>query len=295
MNRSSSTLPPIIDVERWEALSAEQPVRLVDVRWALDGSKGRDTYRAGHLPGAVYVDLAQALAAPASPPEGRHPLPDPTAFARSMREAGIGDHWLVVVYDDTDGSQASRLVWMLRAGGVEAALLDGGLSAWIAAHPGSAPETGDVRPEPAEFTARPWSPEVIASIDEVAAAGADPARILIDARAPERYRGDSEPIDPRAGHVPGAINVPFSGNVDADGRFLAPAALRERFAAHGVRAGDGVIVYCGSGVTATHDLLALEHAGLRGARLFPGSWSQWSADAQRPVATGEEPGGASGA
>ena len=257
--------------------------RLVDIRWALDGSKGRGTYLAGHLPGAVYVDLGADLAAAPSPELGRHPLPDPGAFAREMERAGISDGDIVIAYDDADGSQASRLVWMLRALGEEAALLDGGLRAWTAG--GGELETDDVRPEPGSFTPRPWGADVIAQPDEAA----DGPSTVIDARAAERYRGETEPIDPRAGHIPGAISVPYSGNVDADGRFLPAADLRRRFAAAGVPVdGSDVIVYCGSGVTATHDLLALELAGIRG-RLLPGSWSQWSADPSRAVATGPMP------
>jgi thiosulfate/3-mercaptopyruvate sulfurtransferase len=191
----------------------------------------------------------------------------------------------VLVLDDTDGSQASRLVWMLRALGVSAAVVDGGHAALLEAT-GASPATDRVVPEPAVFTARPWGPEVIATADEVAAAALRPGATVIDARAPERFRGETEPIDPRAGHVPGAINVPFAGNVGADGRFLTADHLADRFTAAGLDPDGEVIVYCGSGVTATHDLLALERAGVRGARLFPGSWSQWSADASREVATG---------
>ncbi|UEJ81992.1 sulfurtransferase [Brachybacterium halotolerans subsp. kimchii] len=278
-------LPPVIDVERFRTLRAQPGVRVAEVRWALDGSKDRSTFLAGHVPGSVYIDLGTALAAPARPEAGRHPLPDPADFAAALGAAGIGDGDTVLALDDTDGSQASRLVWMLRALGVEAALLDGGLAAWTA--DGGELSTDALAPGPAAFTPRPWGSDVTASADEVEAVAGRPGSVVIDARAPERFRGDTEPIDPRAGHVPGAINVPFAGNVGADGRFLDPQALRERFAAAGVGETDEIIVYCGSGVTATHDLLALERAGFTGARLFPGSWSQWSADARREVATGE--------
>lgn len=265
--------------------------RLIDIRWALDGTKDKSTYLAGHLPGAVYVDLGTELAAPASPGRGRHPLPDPEDFAAAMARAGVSDDATVVVYDDADGSQASRLVWMLRAVGVEAAVLDGGLTAWREG--GGEIATDDVVPEPGAFTPRPWGEHVIATPDEAASG----RYTVIDARAPERYCGETEPIDPRAGHIPGAVNVPYAGNVDDQGRFLAPEALRARFAEAGAVAvapdagetGTGLIVYCGSGVTATHDLLALERAGLPGARLLPGSWSQWSSDPERPVATGPTP------
>jgi thiosulfate/3-mercaptopyruvate sulfurtransferase len=279
------SLPPIVPAEDAAGLLERPTVRLIDVRWALDGSKGEHTYLAGHVPGAVYVDLGTELAAPATPERGRHPLPAPADFAATASRAGIGDESTVLVLDDTDGSQASRLVWMLRALGVSAAVVDGGHAALLEAT-GASPATDRVVPEPAVFTARPWGPEVIATADEVAAAALRPGATVIDARAPERFRGETEPIDPRAGHVPGAINVPFAGNVGADGRFLTADHLADRFTAAGLDPDGEVIVYCGSGVTATHDLLALERAGVRGARLFPGSWSQWSADASREVATG---------
>jgi thiosulfate/3-mercaptopyruvate sulfurtransferase len=199
-------------------------------------------------------------------------------FAEQMAALGIGDDSLVVAYDDGTGAWAGRLVWMLRTLGVDAALLDGGLAAWEGPL-----ETGAPAREQATFTARPWDPASLATIDDAAT-----APLVVDARAPERYRGESEPVDPRAGHVPGAVNVPFSGNL-ADGRFLSPDALRERFAEHGITDATGVVVYCGSGVTACHDLIALEHAGLGRGRLYSGSWSQYAAT-DRPAATGAEPG-----
>lgn len=288
-------LPPVIDIDRFRALREEPGVRVAEVRWALDGSKDRSTFLAGHVPGSVYIDLGADLAAAARPDAGRHPLPDPADFAAALSAAGIGDGVTVLALDDTDGSQASRLVWMLRALGVEAALLDGGLDAWTVDggelstdDPSTGnPSTANHSPSPAVFTPRPWAGDVTASADEVESAAGGEGTVVIDARAPERFRGDTEPIDPRAGHVPGAINVPFAGNIGPSGRFLDPQALRERFTAAGVGDGDQIIVYCGSGVTATHDLLALERAGFTGARLFPGSWSQWSADERREVATGE--------
>jgi thiosulfate/3-mercaptopyruvate sulfurtransferase len=278
-------LPPVIDIDRFRALREEPGVRVAEVRWALDGSKDRSTFLAGHVPGSVYIDLGADLAAPARPEAGRHPLPDPADFAAALGAAGIGDGASVLALDDTDGSQASRLVWMLRALGVEAALLDGGLDAWTA--DGGELSTDDPAPAPAVFTPRAWGSDVTVTADEVEALAGEEGTVVIDARAPERYRGETEPVDPRAGHVPGAINVPFAGNIASRGRFLDPQALRERFTDAGVGEADQIIVYCGSGVTATHDLLALERAGFTGARLFPGSWSQWSADARREVATGE--------
>lgn len=277
-------ISPIIDLPELRALLADRadaaPVRLLDVRWALDGSKGRDTYLAGHIPGAVYVDLGTQLAGPASAAEGRHPLPAAEDLTAVLRGAGVDDGTIVIGYDDSDGSQASRLVWMLRALGIEAALLNGGLAVWDGEL-----STVDVTPPPGDLGDRPWPAAAIASIDEVASGDV----AVVDARAPERYRGEVEPIDPRAGHIPGAVNVPFPGNVDADGRFLDADRLAQRFAEAGLDPEDEVIVYCGSGVTATHDLLALERAGYRRTRLFPGSWSRWSADPARPVATGPQP------
>lgn len=282
---SAPALPPVIDIDRFRALREEPGVRVAEVRWALDGSKDRSTFLAGHVPGSVYIDLGADLAAPARPDAGRHPLPDPADFAAALGAAGIGDGVTVLALDDTDGSQASRLVWMLRALGVDAALLDGGLGAWTA--DGGELSTEDPAPDAATFTSLSWGRAVTATADEVEAASGSEGSVVIDARASERYRGETEPVDPRAGHVPGAINVPFAGNIGADGRFRDPQALRERFESAGVGGEDEIIVYCGSGVTATHDLLALERAGFTGARLFPGSWSQWSADEGREVATGE--------
>lgn len=291
-------VPPILDAQQFRELARRPDARVIDVRWALDGSKGRHTYLAGHIPGAVYADLGSDLAAPASREAGRHPLPSPEDFAAAMSRLGIANGTVVLAYDDTDGSQAARLVWMLRAVGTPAGLLDGGLGAWLEdggedGSPGSAGRSvrvtqDDVIPPRARFAPTPWGPEAIATIDETEAAGRSAGAVVIDARAGERYRGEMEPMDARAGHVPGAVNAPFTGNLGQDGRFLPPAALRERFAAVGVREGADVIVYCGSGVTAAHDLLALERAGVHGARLFPGSWSQWSADESREVATGPE-------
>lgn len=271
-------IEPVIDLARLRELP--DPVHLLDVRWALDGSKGHHTYLDGHIPGAVYIDLETELAAPARPDAGRHPLPDPADFARTLRRAGVTDGSTVVAYDDTNGAPAGRLVWMLRALGHEAAVLDGGLSAWDGEL-----STTDERPVAGDVPVREWVSGTIATIDEVASGEA----VLVDARAPERYRGEFEPIDPRAGHIPGAINLPFTGNLDERGRFRPAAQLRERFAEAGVDPDREVIVYCGSGVTATHDVLALQRAGFTQVRLFPGSWSQWSSDPDRPLTVGPNP------
>ncbi|SDC18342.1 thiosulfate/3-mercaptopyruvate sulfurtransferase [Geodermatophilus telluris] len=268
-------LPPVVDVAWWR--DHRGGVRLADVRWYLDGRSGRAAYEAGHLPGAVFVDLDRWLAAPGSPAEGRHPLPDPEVFAAGLAALGIGDDDTVVAYDDAGGVIAARLVWLLRVTGHEAALLDGGLAAWDGPL-----EQAEPAVRPAAFTARPWPAERLAGIEDAV----DPANLVVDAREPARFRGEHEPVDPRAGHVPGAVNVPCRANLDGDGRFLPAAALRERFAAAGVTGADPVVVYCGSGVTACHDLLAMERAGLPAGRLYPGSWSQYSGDPDRPVATG---------
>lgn len=258
-------------------------VRVVDCRWSLDGSEGREQYRQGHVPWAVFVDLDAELAAPSSPDAGRHPLPDPEDFAAAMSRAGIGDGDTVVAYDTAGGAIAARLVWMLRVLDHPAAVLDGGLDAWDGPL-----ESGEVTPAPADFTARPWPPEAIAEADDVAATVAA-GGVVVDARATERYRGEVEPVDPRPGHVPGAVNVPFAGNL-AEGRLRPDVELRERFLDAGVAPDREVVVYCGSGVTACHDVLAMELAGLPRPRLFVGSWSAWSSDPDRPAATGPEPG-----
>ncbi|MEP6953141.1 MAG: sulfurtransferase [Solirubrobacteraceae bacterium] len=244
--------------------------RFADVRWYLDGRSGREAYEAGHIPGAVFVDLDTMLAGAPCREAGRHPLPAPSAFAAAMRSLGIEEEGVVVAYDDAGGTVAARLVWMLRALGVAAALLDGGIGEWEG--PLSTDEPLIV---PSAFAARPWPAELLASADDAA----DPALRVLDARAPERYRGEVEPVDPQAGHIPGAENVPALSLVGHDGRLLPREELRERLAGADV-------AYCGSGVNACFLVVAAEHAGLPAPRLYPGSWSQWSADASRPVARG---------
>jgi thiosulfate/3-mercaptopyruvate sulfurtransferase len=254
-------------------------VRLADVRWYLDGRSGRAAYDAGHLPGAVFVDVDRWLAGPPTPADGRHPLPEPEAFASGMSELGIGDDDTVVAYDDAGGVVAARLVWMLRATGRQAALLDGGLEAWDGPL-----ETSTPRRAPARFTPVPWPTARLASMDDAA----DPANVVIDARDRERYLGRSDPIDRRWGHIPGARRLPCRENLARTGRLLPVDELRRRFGAVGVRPSTPVVSYCGSGINACHNLIAMEHAGLGAGRLYPGSWSQWSNDATRPVATGED-------
>ena len=268
----------MVSVSWWRRHRDE--VVLADVRWYLDGRPGRDAYRTGHLPGAVFVDLGRWLAGAASPEEGRHPLPDPAVFAAGMARLGIADGTTVVAYDDAGGTVAARLVWMLRVTGHPAALLDGGFQAYDGPLEQAAPD----RP-PAVFTPRPWPADRLARLEDAAG----PGRVVLDARDRARYRGDVEPVDPRPGHIPGARSLPCRENLAADGTFLPAARLRERLAEAGVTSAAGVISYCGSGVTACHNLLMLEHAGLGEGRLYPGSWSQYS-HTTRPAALGDAPG-----
>lgn len=251
-------------------------VVVADVRWRLQGPSGRDEYEREHIAGAVFVDLDTQLADIGDPRDGRHPLPTPDAFATAMGSLGIGDGDQVVAYDDAGGLFAARLVWMLRAIGRPAALLDGGLATWdgpLEAGP------GHLR-APVACTPRPWPTDRLATIDEVAAGD----HTLMDVRARARYRGDMEPVDPRAGHIPGAVNVPAEEHL-VDGALVSLAALRAQFAAAGVESADAVIASCGSGVNACHSLLVMEHAGLGEGRLFPGSFSAWSNRPELPVET----------
>lgn len=254
-------------------LAANPSAVVADVRYYLDGRSGRAAYEQAHLPGAVFVDLDRWLAAPASPGRGRHPLPEPEVFAEGMRQAGIGDHDVVVAYDDDSGAIAARLVWMLRATGHEAALLDGGLTAWR-----GPVESGAVTRPTASFSARPWPSELLADIDEVLDVP------LLDARPAGRFRGEGETVDPRPGHIPGARSVPARESSDDDGLLLPADVLRPRLESAGVA--PGWVSSCGSGVTACHTLLVAEHLGLPAGRLYPGSYSQW-AHTDRPVETGE--------
>lgn len=266
-----------------DELAALDAPRVLDVRWQLGRPDGRDDFRAAHVPGAVYVSLDDELASHGEPADGRHPLPDVEALQASARRWGIDDGDVVVVYDASGNLASARAWWLLRHAGVEdVRLLDGGLAAWIAS--GRDVETGDTSPTPGGVTLSYGRLPVVGP-DDVLAVAAEGA--LLDARAPERYRGETEPVDPVAGHIPGAVNVPTGGNLAADGTFLDPQVLRERFAAAGVAAGRPLAAYCGSGVTAAHTVVALTLAGFSPA-LYPGSWSQWSNQPERPVATGTE-------
>ncbi|WEO79368.1 sulfurtransferase [Cryobacterium sp. SO2] len=259
--------------------------RILDVRWKLGGPPGRGEFRRGHLPGAVYVDLDTELAGHGEPADGRHPLPALADLQNAARGWGVNDGDTVVVYDDLGNMSAARAWWLLRHAGVaDVRLLDGGLAAWRAE--GLPVVEGE---EPVAAGSVTLTFGALPTLDADAAAALAQDGVLLDARAAERYRGDTEPIDPRAGHIPGALNAPTGGNLDAAGRFLPAAELRARFEALGVRSHDGfdVGVYCGSGVTAAHEAVALTLAGFTPA-LYPGSWSQWSNLPDRPVATGAE-------
>ncbi|NYI41895.1 sulfurtransferase [Demequina lutea] len=266
-----------------ELASADAP-RVLDVRWSLAVPDGRPAYAQEHLPEAIYVDLNEDLAAPPSTFEGRHPLPTQGSFERAARAWGLADGEAVVVYDDAAGMAAARAWWLLRHAGVrDVRILDGGLAAWRAAH---APlESGEIHPVATEIELS-WGHMPVVDADGAALDATE--GVLLDARAGERYRGETEPIDPRAGHIPGGISAPTQDNLGEAGTFLAADALRSRFGALGVDGSRPVAVYCGSGVTAAHEIAALAEAGFAAA-LYPGSWSQWSNDAERRVATGAEP------
>ncbi|WP_182876511.1 sulfurtransferase [Microbispora sp. H10670] len=268
---------PLITPEELAALAG---VTILDVRWRLGGPPGIESYREGHVPGAVFCDLNADLAAPPGP-AGRHPLPAPEDFGAAMRRLGVSGARPVVVYDDADSTSAARAWWTLRYfGHGDVRVLDGGLRAWTRAGLPVSKEEGPV--PPGDFAARPGGMPVL-DAGQAAALAAD--GVLLDARAAERYRGEVEPVDPVAGHIPGAVSAPTSENVEPGGRFHSGSFLRERFNTLGAVEGVPVGAYCGSGVTAAHEVLALEIAGLPAA-LYAGSWSNWVADPGRPVATG---------
>lgn len=262
-------------------------VRILDVRWRLSipGGRaqpdGREEHLAGHIPGAVFVDLETELASHGGPEDGRHPLPTTAQVQDAARRWGLDDGDLVVAYDDAGGLPASRAWWLLRQGGVDVRVLDGGWRAWKAS--GGKIESGAVEPEPGSVTLNDVTGGSL-TIDEAAAFPEH--GVLLDVRAPERFRGDVEPLDPAAGHIPGAVNLPTTEHVAADGTLRDVDALREGFAAVGVAPGTPVAAYCGSGITAAHTALVLLEAGIE-AKVFHGSWSQWANTPGRPVATGE--------
>lgn len=275
VRRYTKVVSPLITVT--ELAERLDEVTVLDVRYRTGGTPGREEHAAGHVPGAAYVDLDSELAA-APGPRGRHPLPDTEVFVGAMQRAGVSADRPVVVYDDWSGQAAARCWWLLRHHGhPDVRVLDGGWAAWTGA--GGPTETGEVAGEPGTFDGRPGAMPV------VDAEGVPDVDVLVDARAAERYRGETEPIDPVAGHVPGAVNVPTSTNLQADGSFRPADQLAALYAAVGATPGADVAAYCGSGVTACHDVLALEVAGVQAA-LYPGSWSEWVADPARPVESG---------
>jgi thiosulfate/3-mercaptopyruvate sulfurtransferase len=283
MTSSESVL--ISAAELAELLGSSQPPVVADVRWTLGGPPGKPDFEASHIPGAVWVDLETQLAGPPGV-GGRHPLPTVAVFERAMRDIGVCEDSLVVAYDAATSQAASRLWWLLTdAGHRDVRVLNGGLAAWSAAGlptasgPGSPPPCGD-------FVAHPGHRRQLSAAEISARLGTPDAPTLVDVRAAERYSGESEPIDPVAGHIPGAINLPATANLRPDGRILPPAEIARLYAAAG--GSEGAVLYCGSGITAAHSLLALESAGLTAA-IYPGSWSDWIRDSNRPVATGTDP------
>jgi thiosulfate/3-mercaptopyruvate sulfurtransferase len=280
------TLPqPVVSVDWLHEAFGHAALRIADVRWSLTGPPGREAYEAGHLPGADFVDAEHELSSPGDGP-GRHPVPAADKLARVLGQRGIGDEHVVVAYDDAGGSIAARLWWLYRHYGRDGrcAVLDGGIGAWTDA--GLPLEAG-----PVGLGRTTWAPgpvrDDLVDTEAVTAMLGGPT-VLLDARAGERYRGEVEPVDPRAGHIPGAMSAPWAENLGPDGRFLPPDELRRHYAALGAN-GAGVVAYCGSSLTATHDLLAMELAGLGGGRLYEGSWSHWSSDPSRPAAVGAAP------
>lgn len=275
-------MEPLISVS--ELADLPDHATLLDVRWSHGGPPGRPLYDQGHIPGARYVDLDSELAGAAGS-GGRHPLPDPEDFAAAMRRAGVSGDRAVVVYDDWQGWGAARAWWLLRwAGHPDVRVLDGGLGAWTAA--GRPLSTEQPAASDGDFVAKPGA---VPLLDADGAAALARRGLLLDARAGERYRGEVEPIDRVGGHIPGAVSAPTVDNVGADGLFLAADRLADRFAALGATEGSEVGVYCGSGVSGAHEVLALAAAGIPAA-LYAGSWSEWTGDPDRPVATGALPG-----
>lgn len=278
-----SAFGPVVSPEWLREHIREPDLRVVDFRWYLDGRRGRDAYLGGHIPGAVFIDLEAVTGTEGG---GRHPLPMGPQFEEQMQAAGISSGTRVVAYDDMGGSIASRLWFLLRYFGHEAqAVLDGGIRAW-----GEPLETTETTVSPGDFRAGAPDRSRILDFEAVRHLKGVP---LIDARVGPRYRGEKEPVDPKAGHIPGALNAPWTENLGADGRFKSAAELRQRFTDLGAvgAAGekDGAVLYCGSGVNATHDLLAMELAGITNGRLYAGSWSDWSSR-DLPIATGADPG-----
>lgn len=285
------TFPSLVSTEWLAAHSNDPNVRIADVRWyLLDKTKdGREEYLRGHVPAAVFIDLNDALAAPFGQGPGRHPLPTAPVFAEAASRAGIGTETFVIAYDDSGGASAARLWWLLRYFGHDSvALLDGGIVRWIAE--GRPLETGTPSVPRAEFSPRPRTGRVVDQ-ETVNALRNDPHALIMDVRAAERYRGEIEPIDPRAGHIPGAKNAPYPGNLRStdDPRFLAPEQLRARFEGLGAGTAERIVSYCGSGINACQNVFALYLAGFEDTLLYEGSWSDWCRNPERPEALGPDP------
>jgi thiosulfate/3-mercaptopyruvate sulfurtransferase len=282
-------IPLLVSTDWLAARLNDADIRIADVRWYLfeKDKHGREEYLRGHLPGAIFLDVDADLAAPFGQGPGRHPLPPPDAFAETMSRAGVGAETHVIAYDDRGGATAARLWWLLRYYGHDnVSLLDGGIVRWIAE--GRPLQTDVPHPPRTTFVARP-RPAMRVDFKTVDALRRDPRALVLDVRLPERYEGIVEPIDPIAGHVPGAKNAPLAGNLCAadDPRFLDSAALRERYAALGADHAERVVAYCGSGVNACQAIFALQLAGID-ALLYEGSWSDWSRTPGAPVAVGKE-------
>jgi thiosulfate/3-mercaptopyruvate sulfurtransferase len=275
----------LVETEVLAAHLADPAWVVFDCRSVLtDPQAGPRAYATGHIPGARYLHLEQDLSGPITPGTGRHPLPDPEALARKLGEAGVGKGTQVVAYDDAGGAYAARLWWLLRwLGHPETAVLNGGWQQWL--KEARAAESAVPQPVPREFAYRGPDRGLWLTTDQVLQIVRGQRKgQLVDARGATRFRGEEEPIDPVAGHVPGAKNVPFMGNLAADGRFSAPSVLRHRFEeALGDCRPEQAVIMCGSGVTACHNLLAMELAGMKEAKLYPGSWSEWIRDPSRPI------------
>jgi thiosulfate/3-mercaptopyruvate sulfurtransferase len=258
----------------------DEDLVVVDCRWYIDGRSGEAAFDAGHIPGAVWVDLDRDLAGDPDVGPGRHPLPSPEHFAAAMGNLGIGDDTMVVAYDDSSGSIAARLWWMLSVTGHRCAVLDGGISAWTGTL------SNDLSSEitPAHFSVVPWPMGAVIDVVGVDTLRRSASALVLDARSKDRFDGWPNPIDARLGHIPGAVSAPWTENVDpTTGLMRPPAQLRDRFRRMGATPGTAIVSHCGSGVTACHNLLSLEIAGFRGGRLYPGSFSDWAADPDRPV------------
>ena len=268
------------------ALAGDRPVRLLDVRWRLDLPEGRPAYLAAHIPGAVYVDLERDLSRAGHPEEGRYPLPSLTDLQHAARRWGVDDGDLVVAYDDNDAVAASRAWWLLRRRGLDVRVLDGGIRAWIA-H-GLPVEIGDHGSRPGNVRLVDADPG-IATIDD--AARAPSSGVLVDVRAPEHYRGQAAGVDPAAGHIPGAVNLPTIAHIGRDGMLRSPDEIRGIIRSIGVDVDRDIVLYCGVGIASAHSALAFAEAGID-TRVYAGAWSQWSRSRGRPVAVGRTPSGA---